>query len=171
MISKVLSLLLTVLLVTSLFVPAVAANYDIDDGTSNPTITPEEALEFRIEHGYLTEFTVEGVGYWYRGANVWIIYTDYNNFFTLNADNDEKRMKLLEFMLSVDNQHTCDVGGPALGTLLVCGGALCIMFMNPAFIVPALVFGGEAIATGIIAISTRFDSNCRALAEELRSLK
>jgi len=101
-ISKILSLLLTVLIVTSLFVPAVAA------AERKWSIAPEEALEFRVDCGYLTRFTADGVGYQYKDDDVWDIYTGIGEKREIIADNDEKRKELLDFMWFVDYLSGCD---------------------------------------------------------------
>ncbi len=139
---KVISILCVILLIFCLITPVNAMAID-----EPKTITPEDALNIRVEQGFTHKYyDYDGIrnalGYQYNPQQkTWTVVTSDHHKHDVKNLNDVRRAHLLEYMYYVDKYGDANV--QTIGAFgMVAGGIIGIMSTNP--------FG---IAGGIAAIS------------------
>ena len=120
--TRLLSVLLVFLLVTTTFVTPIAA-MPVEEPE---TISPSEALELRIANGFTERFCEhngikDAIGYQYNTlAGTWNIVASDSRIYNINPKDDAMRGRLLEYMYYVDGHYDAHMKG--VGALVAAAG-------------------------------------------------
>jgi len=144
--TRLLSVLLVLLLVTSTFAVPVAA-MPVEEPE---TISPSEALELRVEQGFTERFCEhngirDAIGYQYIPlTGTWNIVASDSRIHNINPKDDATRLQLLEYMYYVDGHH--DAHMESVGALAMAAtGVIGIMTLNPVGITLAIITISSAV--------------------------
>ena len=142
--TRLLSVLLVFLLVTTAFATPIAA-MPVEEPE---TISPSEALELRIANGFTERFCEhngikDAIGYQYNPlTRTWNIVASDSRIYNINPKDDVTLGRLLEYMYYVDGHH--DAHMQTVGALMTVAGSVAGIVLT----------GGNpvAISAGILAI-------------------
>lgn len=150
--TRLLSVLLVFLLVTTAFTTPIAA-MPVEEPE---TISPSEALELRIANGFTERFCEhngikDAIGYQYNTlAGTWNIVASDSRIYNINPKDDAMRGRLLEYMYYVDGHYDAHMKG--VGALVAAaGGVISIVTGNPLIIAAGIITISAAITVDATA--------------------